>query len=98
MGEATAPPEVTVRIPGLLARFTEGQQTVTIRAATVAASLDRLLEAHPGLEPHVRDGRGELRPHLKLFHEGADVTERDGADIALAPGDEVVVLQAVSGG
>lgn len=98
MGEATGPPEVTVRIPGLLSRFTDGQQTVTLRAATIAASLDRLLEAYPGLEPHVRDGRGELRPHLKLFHEGAEVTDRDGADITLAPGDEIVVLQAVSGG
>lgn len=98
MGDATGSPEVTVRIPGLLSRFTDGEQTVTLRATTVAASLDRLLEAYPGLEPHVRDGRGELRQHLKLFHDGTEVTERDGADIALAAGDEVVVLQAVSGG
>lgn len=98
MAEPTDPPEVTVRIPGLLSRFTDGQQTVSLRSATVAGSLDRLLEMYPALEPHVRDGQGELRHHLKLFHDGTEVSERDGADIALTAGDEIVVLQAVSGG
>lgn len=90
-------PEVTVRLPGLLDRFTGGRRAVAVRAATVAECVDRLLEAEPALRPHLRDDRGRLRPHLRLLHGGTDVTDRPD-DVALAEGDEVVVLQAVSGG
>lgn len=93
-----AEPEISVRVPGLLTRFTGGQRDITVRAATVAESVDRLLETYPALRPHLLDARGQFRPHVKLFHGGTEVTEADGADIALADGDEVVVLQAVSGG
>jgi molybdopterin converting factor small subunit len=95
---ATATPTVSVTVPSLLARFTDGRRTVSIRAATVGESVDRLLEAHPDLEPHLLDGSRRLRPHLKLFHEGTGVNWPDDAGDGLAEGDEVVVLQAVSGG
>lgn len=94
----STPPEVTVRVPGLLARFAGGQQTVTVRATTVAAGIDDLLATYPNLAPHLYDGTGSLRPHLKLFHNGAEVAEEQADDVSLEAGDEVVVLQAVSGG
>lgn len=95
---AVRPPAVAVRVPGLLARFTGSRRTVEVRAETVAESVDRLLAAYPALEPHLLDGRGRLRPHVKLFHRGSEVAWSEGTDVALAAGDEVVVLQAVSGG
>lgn len=98
MAETPAAPEVTVRIPGLLDRFTEGQRSVTVRAETVSDSLDRLLEGYPRLQPHLYDGRGRLRTHVKLFHGGTEVAEGETDDVALTAGDEVVVFQAVSGG
>ena len=92
------PPTVRVQVPGLLARFTGGERAVTVEAATVAGALEALAEAHPGLEPHLWDGDGALRAHLALFRNGAAVEEAAAAGTALEPGDEVVVLQAVSGG
>ncbi|NIQ52614.1 MAG: MoaD/ThiS family protein [Gemmatimonadetes bacterium] len=89
---------VDVRVPGLLARFTGGQRTVSVEAATVAGAVEALAEAHPGLAPHLWDGDGSLRPHLALFRNGRAVTEAAAGEAALDPGDEVVVLQAVSGG
>lgn len=91
-------PCVTLRLPGLLSRFTEGQRSVTVGADTLAESLDRLLDAYPALAPHLRDGRGDLRPHLQLFHNGVAVADGEADEVRLAAGDEVVVLQAVSGG
>lgn len=85
-------------IPGLLARFTDGDRAVAVEAATVAECVDRLLASYPDLEPHLFDGEGGLRPHLQLFHNGDLVKESEGAGVALAAGDEVLVLQAVSGG
>lgn len=92
------PPEIAVHVPGLLARFTDGEPTVDVRAPTVAAAVDALLETHPALEPHLHDGRGALRAHLLLVHEGAAVAWDEAAEVDLKAGDEVAVLQAVSGG
>lgn len=90
-------PEATVRVPGLLARYTDGQPCVAVRAGSVAGAVNRLLEAYPALEPHLLDAGG-LRPHLKLFLNGTEVDDRAADEVVLADGDEVVVLQAVSGG
>lgn len=91
-------PDVTVTVPGLLARFTDGGRTVALRADTLEGCLDRLLVTYPAIEPHLVDGMGRLRPHLRLVHNGRSVEPSDDRAIELAPGDEVVVIQAISGG
>ena len=90
--------EVAVRVPGLLTRFTDGHRSVPVRAETVSGCLEALLAAYPALEPHLHDGRGDLRTHLKLFHNGSELSLPDARTVAVTAGDEVVVLQAVSGG
>lgn len=91
-------PRVTVAVPGLLTRFTDGDQQTTIDAATVRECLDRLVEQHPGLEPHLFDGLGELRNHILVARNGSmvDWAEADSTD--LRAGDTVSIIQAVSGG
>jgi len=56
------------------------------------ADLDRL---YPGLRFRVVDEQGALRPHMRVFVNGAQVRE---LGIALAPSDEVQLIQALSGG
>jgi len=56
------------------------------------ADLDRL---YPGLRFRVVDEQGALRPHMRVFVNGAQVRE---LGIALAPTDEVQLIQALSGG
>lgn len=96
--DTVRPSEVTVRVPGLLARFTDDGPTVDVRASTVAAAVDALLETYPALRPHLLDDRGSLRTHLQLVHEGTAVAWDEAAGVDLVAGDEVRVLQAVSGG
>lgn len=91
-------PAVSVRIPGLLARFTDGTRSVTVRAETVSGGVEGLLAAHPALEPHLLDEDGRLRSHVQLFHNGSAVGGLEDADDPVEPGDEIVLLQAVSGG
>ena len=92
-------PDVTVTVPGLLTRFTDGQRTVPVRADTLEACIDRLVDSYPALESHLFDGRDRLRTHLQLYHNGSGVEwDEDGRALELDDGDEVLVLQAVSGG
>jgi molybdopterin converting factor small subunit len=91
-------PEVTVVLPGLLGRFTDGTRSVEVEGETVEAAVDALLGRYPALEPHLFTKTGRIRPHVRLLvngrvHPGDDVPER-----SLEPGDEVAFVQAVSGG
>lgn len=98
MAEAYETPTVTVTVPGLLARFTDGRRTVPLRAGTLGECLDGLIESYPAIEPHLFDGEGRLRAHLKLFHDGHGVEWDERGSVEVVDGDEVLLLQAVSGG
>ena len=95
---------VTVRLPGLLARFADDEAAVAVSAATVGECLDRLVERYPALAPHLFEAGRRRREHLRLFHNGepldppGGVEPGAGDERALEDGDEVLVLQAVSGG
>lgn len=97
-------PTATVAVPGLLDRFTDGETALTVEAATLGGAIDRLLDRHPALEPHLFTDRGALRPHVRLFVDDEPVPMATAADRAAAadrpiePGARIVFLQAVSGG
>ena len=45
-----------------------------------------------------RDEAGSIRRHVNLFVNRSNVRDLQGLDTALAPGDEIMILPAVSGG
>lgn len=98
MAEANESATVTVTVPGLLARFTDDRRTLALRAGTLKEGVDRLVESYPGLRPHLFDESGGFRPHVELYHNGTGVDWPEAATVELDDGDEVLLLQAVSGG
>ena len=96
----------TVRLPGLLTRFTDGERTIPVQADTAAGALEQLVEAYPQLDPHLYDDHGDLRTHLLLFVDGDQIgpagAQRsplsEAAETSLELGATVTVLQSVSGG
>jgi molybdopterin converting factor small subunit len=86
---------VTVTLPTMLSGLIGGARTVDASGDTVGGVLEDLFRAHPALRVHVLDERGDLRPHVRCFHGDAVV-----GDLArpVRAGDEVTILQAVSGG
>lgn len=89
-------PAVTVRLPRLLSDLLGGTRSERVEAVDVAGALAMLCQRHPELSVHLFDETGRLRPHVTCLLNG-EVT-RDALDRGLAEGDEVTVMQAVSGG
>ena len=67
-------------------------------AGTVEAAFTALRRERPGLWDRIFTEQGELRPHVNVFVDGADVRWTGGMASPVAPGSEVVILPAVSGG
>jgi molybdopterin converting factor small subunit len=66
--------------------------------ATVADLLNAIAADYPALERRIRDEQGALRPHVNIFVGDENVRTLNGAATVLAPGAEVSILPAISGG
>lgn len=91
-------PTVTIHVPGSLRSYCGGAAELSLSALTVRAALEALERSQPALYRNVCDETGAVRRHLNIFVNTTHVRDLDGIDTALAAGDEVTILQAVSGG
>jgi len=85
-----------VRIPTVLRSYTGGRETIEIAApATVGAAVDELDVRFPGLRFRIVDEQHAVRPHIKLFIDGA--LTRDLAT-PIPEAHELMIVGALSGG
>jgi MoaD family protein len=89
---------ITVQVPGVLRNYCEGAAELSLSAPSVRDVLEQLERSHPDLHRSICDETGKLRRHINLFVNTSHVRDRQGLDTALAPGDVVTILPAVSGG
>jgi molybdopterin converting factor small subunit len=85
---------VKVRIATPLHSYTGGAE-VEAEGPSVAALLDDLERRYPGIRFRIVDEQGRVRPHMRVFVNREAVRS---LDTPLAPGDDVQILQALSGG
>ncbi|MDX8434201.1 MULTISPECIES: MoaD/ThiS family protein [Mesorhizobium] len=97
MSNATARnvPLVVARLPGVLIDLFPGApRRVELPASTVKEMIDGLDARWPGMRDRICDSRPAIRRHMNVFLDG----ERATLETRLAPGTEVFVLTAISGG
>jgi molybdopterin converting factor small subunit len=92
------PSTITVLIPGSLRNCCEGASEIALAATSLRAALEELERRYPALHRSVCDETGAVRRHINLFINTNHMRDRNGLDTPLAPGDEVTILPAVSGG
>lgn len=86
---------VKVVLPAALVRlFPASAEVLELPADTVAGVMDALDARWPGMRDRLCDSRPAIRPHINVFVDG----ERAALAQRLAPGAEVVILTAMSGG
>jgi molybdopterin converting factor small subunit len=86
---------VKVRIPTPLRSYTGNQTNVDADGATIADVLTDLDRQYPGIGFRVVDEQGALRRHMNVFVDGERVRDLSRS---LEGVDELVVIQALSGG
>ena len=89
---------IKVFIPGVLRASCAGAHELTLSAATVRAALEQLERSHPPLYRSVCDETGAVRRHVNLFVNIDNIRDGAGLDTALASGDILTIMPAVSGG
>jgi sulfur-carrier protein len=85
---------MNVRIPSPLRSYT-GQGLVQADGASLAAVLADLDRQYPGIRFRMIDEQHRMRPHIRFFVNGMQSFDLGQS---LRSGDEVVIVQALSGG
>ena len=83
-----------VLIPSALRSYTERSETEAT-GATVAAVLADLDRRYTGIRFRMIDEQDRIRPHIRIFVNGQQVHDLTHA---LRATDEMVIVQALSGG
>jgi len=89
---------VTIHVPTMLRDYCAGASELALPGASLRVVLEELERRHPALHRSICDETGTVRRHVNLFVNTHNMRDRNGLDTPLAPGDEVTILPAVSGG
>ncbi|WP_394788074.1 MoaD/ThiS family protein [Rhodoferax sp.] len=88
---------VTVEFAASLRRHV-AVDTQSVPAGSLRAVLESALQAAPALAHYVFDDQRAVRKHVAVFVNQSMVHDRVRLDLALQPGDKVLVIQALTGG
>ncbi|MDQ6881974.1 MAG: MoaD/ThiS family protein [Pseudomonadota bacterium] len=69
-----------------------------VAGLTLRAALEAALGAAPALRGYVLDEQGAVRKHVAVFVNTRMIASRTDLELALAPADRVLVIQALTGG
>jgi len=83
-----------VSVPSALRSYTERSE-VEAAGATLAAVLSELDRKYPGIRFRMINEQQQIRRHIRIFVNGEQVRDLSQP---LAATDEVVIVQALSGG
>ncbi len=89
---------VEVFVPEMLRTYCGKARTLDVSGGTVRAVLMEIARDYPSLYVNVCDETGAVRRHINIFVNESHMRDLDGLDSALAAGDVVTILPAVSGG
>jgi len=89
-----APPVVVTLPAALMKLFPDCVRRLELPAATVGELIDAMNARWPGMRDRVTDSTPRIRPHINVFVDG----ERANLETPLAPGAEVMIMTAISGG
>ena len=89
---------VSVRIPTVLRKHTDGKATVEGDGGTITELLTDLSTRHAGLTEAITDDDGGLAGFINVYLNDEDIRFMDGPDTEVRDGDELSLLPAVAGG
>lgn len=84
-----------VLIPSPLRSYTQGRHEVEATGSTLAELLRNLDRAYPGIRFRMIDEQDCVRRHMRVYVNKTQVRDLDSA---LDANDEVLIVQALSGG
>jgi sulfur-carrier protein len=88
----------TVYIPTPLRRLTSGQSKIAADGENIAALLQSLDSAYPGVTEKVLDENGNVKRFINIFVNDDEIRTLQGLDTPVSERDRVSIVPAMAGG
>jgi sulfur-carrier protein len=90
---------MTIYIPTPLRPFAAGKDAVEVTAATIAAAMEALTQAHPDLRKHLFTTEGKVRSFVNLYLNDEDVRYLPAKEAtAISSSDTLSIIPSIAGG
>jgi molybdopterin converting factor small subunit len=89
---------VNIVLPSALAAITGGVRSMEVEAESVRGALAQVATRFPTAASRLLDDSGSIRRHINVFVGETNVRDLNGIDTPLKSDDDVIIIQAVSGG
>ena len=89
---------IRVRLPPVLRTVMGGQEEISGEGRSIENVLRNISDHTPALGLHLFDESGNPRRNIVCLHRGVLVRAREFSRHAVAPGDELVMTNALAGG
>jgi molybdopterin synthase sulfur carrier subunit len=89
---------VTLSLPTVLSRLTDGQATLEANGSTVGEVVTQVADRFPRLAPRLRDENGGPYPFIAYYLNDQDARFLGGLEAPVNEGDEITVVLAAAGG
>jgi molybdopterin synthase sulfur carrier subunit len=83
---------VILRLPSTFGAHSGGKSQLSLQADTIEKLLEELADQYPLVWESLCSEQGHLRDHVRMFVNNQLITGLDGLQIALKPGQEIIVL------
>lgn len=87
-----------IKFTSALKRFFPTLTEVEAEGDTVRDVLDNIEKIYPGISNYLIQDDGTLRKHVNIFIEGNMIENREILSDTVKHGDELLIIQALSGG
>jgi len=89
---------VTLRLPSLVSSILGVKRSIPLEAETFDEVVAQIKSDWPELAVHLFDESGDFREHVLCFLNESNSRSLGASNRSLRDGDEITILQAVSGG
>jgi len=89
---------VTLSLPAVLTRLTDGARSVEASGATVGDVVQDVAGRFPQLAPRLRDEQGNPYSFVTFYLNDEDIRFTGGFATVVRDGDELIIVPAIAGG
>ncbi|MCU0358344.1 MAG: MoaD/ThiS family protein [Cyclobacteriaceae bacterium] len=87
-----------VKFTSALKRFFPNLTETTVPSGNIGEVLQKLESDYPGILHYLVDDAGVLRKHVNIFIRGELIKDRQELSDRVSEQDEIMIMQALSGG
>ena len=89
---------VTVRIPSVLQKLSNGQDELSVNGDTVGDVLATVGSTYHDLYARITTPEGGVKPFLNVFVNGDDIRFASDLNTNVKDGDEISIIPSIAGG